>query len=461
MDPYDLVVIGSGAAGQSAAATAVHLGASRVAIVEGRTLWGTCVNVGCIPSKFLLALADMQFYGNYHHAGITTVSRFDLPLALGRKKSLIDRLKQAKQDRLIDTLHVELVQGMAQFRSPDELVAGERLIRGKKFIIATGSFPTIPRIEGLGAVPYLTSTEALSPDHIPGSLIVVGGRALGLEFAQLFSHLGTWVTLLQRSPKIIPEEEPEVSGLMTEYLTAEGIGIRTGVEIRGVRKTGEGVTISATIAGADRDFSAEQLLLATGRTPDTATLRLDLAGVKTGKDGTVLVDSTLKTSAPHIWAAGDVTGEPMLETSARFGGEVAAMNALSGQVRPFDRQVLPHGIYTTPQVAGVGLTEERAVREGILPMTRCFRMDRLAKTSIAGDPRGLVKIVAESGTGRIVGIHICAPLATEMILAGVLAVKSRLTVSELADTMPAFPTAAESLVQCARAFRGTHTGCGG
>jgi len=461
MDRYDLVIIGSGAAGTSAAAAAVHFGASRVAIVEGGTMWGTCVNVGCIPSKFLLTLAGMQYYRNYHHAGLAIDSRFDLPAALAEKQTLIDRLKRAKYDTLVKKLGVELVQGTAEFRSPNELQVGERILGAEKIIIATGSSPSVPPIEGIREVPYITSAEALSPDHIPESLIILGGRALGLEFAQIYAHLGAQVTVLQRSSRIIPEEEPEISDLMEGYLASERMRIRTGVDIRKVKRAGEGITAVTIIDGKETDFFAEQLLLATGRTPVTSALRLERAGVKTAKNGAIIVDKTLKTSAPHIWAAGDVTGEPMLETSARAGGEIAAMNAFSGKVRAFDRSALSHGIYTSPQVAGVGMTEEKAIQAGLLVETRCISMDQLAKTAIAGDTRGTVKIIAERGTGRILGVHICAPLATEMIPAGVLAVKNRLSVTDFADTLFVFPTETEALLRCARAFRGRDAGCGG
>jgi len=459
MEYYDLVIIGSGAAGTSAATAAKHLGTPSVAIVERGLLWGTCINIGCIPSKFLLTLADLQYYKNYHHPSISIDSRFHLNEALGEKQALIERMRQRKFDRIFSHLGIELIEGDAEFISPQELQVGDRLITGKHFIIATGSLPSVPPIDGINAIPFMTNVEALNPDRIPDSLIVIGGRALGLEFAQLYTHLGTRVTLLQRSPQIIPEEEPEIAKLMTEYLIAEGIDIQTNVEVKNVRRTGNDTIVSISVQGIDHEVSAKHLLLATGRTPNTKTLHLERAGVMTGKSGAILVDETMKTTAPNIWAAGDVVGEPQLETAARAGGEIAVINALTERLLRFDRSTLPHGIFTAPQVASVGTTEEQAKHAGLNPESRCLYLDVLAKSAIVGDTRGVVKIVAEETSGRILGIHICAPLATEMIQEGVLAVKHRLTVTDLQETFHVFPTATEVLQACARKFRKKRDDC--
>ena len=454
---YDLVVIGSGAAGATAATTAVHLGASRVAIVDQGPLWGTCVNNGCIPSKFLLTLGEHHFYKNHGHAGLCTDSRFDLPAALAEKDALITRLKQKKSKRIIDGLGIELIEGGAEFISPLELRVNTRVIAANRFIIATGSSPAIPPVPGMETVPFMTNIEALQPERIPETLVVIGGRALGLEFAQLYVHLGSKVTILQRSQQIAPEEEPEISDLLAGYLRDEGIEIHTSAGIRSVAKAGGGVAISASIEGAEYTFTAERLLLATGRTPNTNGLRVDRAGVMTGHDGAVIVDATLKTTADSVWAAGDVTGEPMLETGARYGGEIAAMNAFLGLKRSFDRSFLPHGIYTMPQVAGVGLTEAKARNAGLDPETRTLLMDTVSRSAIMGDTRGLVKIVAGKSDGGVLGVHVCAPLATEILQAAIIAVSRHLTVSDLADMYHVFPTTGEAVSLCARQFR--KSGC--
>jgi mercuric reductase len=451
--PHDLVIIGSGAAGQTAASTAVHLGASRVAIVEGGTLWGTCVNYGCIPSKFLLSVAEYHFYKNHNHDGIKIDSRFDLPFTLAEKDALISRLVQKKWDHLLSHLGVELIRGNAEFISDRELKIGDRIVTSECFIIATGSLPAPPPIEGITSVPFMTSREALSPQNVPRSMVVIGGRALGLEFAQLYAHLGTEVTLLQRSSRIIPDEEPELAAALQGYLAAEGIDIRTRAEIRKVEKNGEKVTVTAIINDEEQKISAECLLLATGRLPNSEGLRPERAGVNVGKNGAVIVDKTLKTSSPRIWAAGDVTGEPMLETAARYGGAIAAANALSGTTRQFDPAELPRGIFTSPQVASVGMTEEQARRAGHSTVCRCTLLNAVSRTAMIGDTRGMVKIVADQTDERILGVHICSPLATEIIQQGYFAVKYHLNIQDLIDTYYVFPALSEIISICARSFR--------
>jgi mercuric reductase len=450
---YDLIVIGTGAAGTSAAARAVHLGARRVALIEHDRLFGTCINVGCIPSKFLLAIANIHYYRDYGHQGIEVKSMYDPLLVLDEKNAVLQTLRRKKEQHLFEKLGIELVRGTARFESPDEIRVNGRTIRSNRFIIATGSSPFVPDIEGLSSVTYMTSVEALEPEQIPRTLIVVGGRAIGLELAQLYAHLGSRVTLLQRNPLIIPEEEPVISRLLARSLMTEGIMIETGTDILGIRNHDAGVEVSARIKGATVTVRADRILMATGRTPNTRELGLEAAGVSTGKKGEILVDETLRTSSPHVWAAGDVLGEPQLEPVAGMGGYIAAENALLGTGKKIDLSAPPHAIYTMPQVASVGLTEAVAQRQGILHECRTISLDRLGISAITSGIPGIVKIVAEKNRGRILGVHICAPVAAEMIHEGMCAVKFGITVDDLIDTIHVFPTYTGAIQVCARSFR--------
>ncbi|HXX55955.1 MAG TPA: mercury(II) reductase [Methanoregula sp.] len=459
MGEYDLIIIGSGAAGFSAATQARHLGAERVAIIERGTLWGTCVNFGCVPSKLLITVGELLYYRNYRHPGLEVTSRFSLAATLQEKQDIIRRSLERKQQALVGELGVDIIRGEAAFVSPDAVRAGGEEFSAPRFIIATGSKATIPRIDGIETVDRpMTSTEALEPDAVPGRLIVVGGRALGLEFAQLYAHLGSAVTVLQRSSSLVPEEEPVLARLLAESLAEEGLAIRTGAGIRRIAGTGGGVRVEAAIGGEETTVEADRILFATGRSPNTRELRPELAGVTLGKNGEVLVDRFLRTSAPHIWAVGDVLGEPQLEVAAKAGGVIAAENAIAGRGRVFDTAALPHAVFTTPQLAAVGMTEARARAAGIQTVSRCIRMDTLVKSAIAGDTRGMVKIVAEAGTERICGVHIIAPLAADMIQEGVLAVKHGLSVQDIISTFHVFPTMTEAIWVCARAFRHPSSG---
>jgi mercuric reductase len=450
---YDLIILGTGAAGTSAATRAHHLGVERMALVDRGPLWGTCMNTGCIPSKLLLAVGDLHYYRNYGHRGLEVTTKLSPGEVLREKRDLIRRLQDRKAHRILGEFGVELAEGTARFVSPREIEVNGRRMEGRRFIIATGSSPSLPRVEGLSMVPYLTNIEALELEEIPGSIIVVGGRSLGLEFAQIFAHFGSKVTLLQRSPRIVPEEEPEISSALDEALRGEGIVIHTGADLVGVRKEGDGIGVTARVRGGAEKFTAARILFATGRTPNTRDLDLAACGVKTDPKGAIAVDDTMQTSVPHIWAAGDVTGDPMLEPWAGVGGAIAAENALSGKGRRIDRSSLPHAVFTTPQVASVGITEAQARAKGITVKCRSVSLEGISRAVMTGDTRGLVKIVTDEGTGKILGVHICAPLAAEIIHEGVLAVKFGLTVRDLVDTFHVFPTMAGAIQDCARAFR--------
>ena len=326
-------------------------------------------------------------------------------------------------------------------------------IEGGKFIIATGSSPRILPIQGIDRVEYVTNVEALSLNDRPESMLVVGGRALALEFAQMYAHMGTDVTLLQRSERIIPEEEPEISDALRQYLEAEGIRILTGVQVQRVSEKNGKKIVVASRNGRQFEARGDELLMATGRQPNTEDLALDIPGVRLREDGAVKVNQEMHTTASHVWAAGDVIGEPMLETIAAKEGATAAENALRGTHKKVDFLPVPKAIFTSPQVASVGLTDQEANEKGYKCTCRTVEMSKVPKAITIRDTRGLIKMVADSTSGRILGVHILAENAADIIHEAVLAVKFKLTIDDIIDTVHVFPTMAESIKLVATSFR--------
>jgi len=331
---YDLIILGGGAAAFSAAIRADRNGAKAV-MIDGGTIGGTCVNVGCVPSKRLLAVGDQFFrVARRPFQGLNLEDGWsaDFRAVIRAKDRIVASLRKGKYADVLASLKgVDYVRGQAAFMSPREVKAGGQRYEGKKFVIATGSSATVPPIPGIEGVGYLTNVEALSLQERPDSMIVLGGRALGLEFAQMYQNMGTPVTVLQRSARIVPEEEPEVSEYLRRYLEEDGVRIHTGVEILSVAQTKERKVVTAKIGERKRKFEADALLLGTGRTPNTETLNLPAAGVRVKADSGVKVDAQMRTTAPHIFAGGDVKGKPMLETTAAKEGYIAAENALANR----------------------------------------------------------------------------------------------------------------------------------
>ena len=329
---------------------------------------------------------------------------------------------------------------------------GKKIITANKFLIATGARAMIPPLEGLDETSYLTNEEALSLKELPDSMIVIGGRALGLEFAQMYAHFGTQITILQRSDRLLPEDEPEISDALKFYLEEEGVIIHTGVEIKRVSGNGKMKIVDVTVKGKEREFKAEQLLLATGRKPNTDSLHAGNAGVELDQNGFVRVNDEMQTSAPNIWAAGDVIGEPMLESIAAKEGAVAVNNAFSEKKRKINFKEVPSALFTYPEVARVGYTDAGANGKGIKCNCGVLALEQVPKSHIIGDTRGLIKLVLNWEDKKIIGVHILSPHAADLIHEGVLAVKFGLTIDDIIDTVHIFPTLSEGIKLAAQSF---------
>ncbi len=449
---YDFVAIGAGSAAFAAAIRATNLGA-RVALVERNTVGGTCVNVGCIPSKNLLAAAE-----TYHHAGhhpfdgvSTSQGGVDMSALVDVKSDVVDMLRKEKYVDLADHYGFDIIRGNARFSGPESIEVDTRDVRAGHFLISTGSAPWAPPIEGLEASGYLTSTTAMELKELPESMIVIGGNYIGLEMGQLFASLGTRVTIVEALERIAPLEEPEISEWMTRILVDQGIEIIAGAKV--VRaETGAMKAVVADIDGEERRFEAAELLVATGRRPVLDGLDLAAAGIQTDERGKLVLDDELRTTNQNIYAAGDVTGAPQFVYVAAAQGTLAADNAVGGARRKMDYRALPRVTFTSPNIAAVGLTDEQARAQGYDCECRVLELEHLPRPIVNLDTRGAFKIVAERGTGKILGVHAIAPNAGDVILAGVYAIKFGLTVQDLADTWAPYLTVAEGIKLTAQTF---------
>ncbi|WP_298342802.1 mercury(II) reductase [Ferrimicrobium sp.] len=457
---YDLAIIGSGSAAFSTAIHAVGLGA-QVVLIEQGTIGGTCVNVGCVPSKALLAGAEARHEAlTQPFPGISTkAGPVDMGALIGGKSDLVAGLRRDKYEDLAQAYGFPVIQGVATFGVDGALrvhhqggVDGGEEIRADQYVIATGAMPSIPAIPGLASVKYLTSTTAMELEELPGRLIVIGANAVGLEQAQLFSHLGATVTIVEVRDRIAPFEEPEISAMLERVLVEEGVEVLTGAMIGGVSQIGDQIRIELTHLGQSRSLEGDALLVATGRMPNTAALGLEHVGVALGPRGEVVVDDQLRTTNPKIFAAGDVTGAPQFVYVAGQHGTIVADNALSNAGRRVDYRTLPRVTFTTPQVASVGLTDEGAIAAGYRCDCRVLELSSVPRALVNRDTRGLVKIVADGDTGVVLGIHLLANGAADSILAGVYALEANFTVDQLASIWAPYLTMSEAIRLGAQSF---------
>ena len=448
-----VAIIGSGSAAVAAAIRAAGEGA-QVTLIEQGILGGTCVNIGCVPSKILIRAAHVVHEQEHHpFEGIGRVSpSVDRRRLVSQQQARVDELRQAKYQDILDANpNINLLQGRARFTAPGILTVQhngqEKVIKADRVLIATGAAPAVPPIPGLKDTPYWTSTEALVAETLPEHLVVLGGSAVGLELAQAFLRLGSKVTVLELLPRLLPREDESIGTGLQTILEREGMRILTRVKTKSVRHADSRFEVdlgTETVAG-------DRLLVATGRQPNTADLGLEEIGVKTEKNGAILVDEHLRTSAANVYAAGDCTSQPQFVYVAAAGGTRAAVNMLGGDAA-LDLSAMPSVVFTDPQVATVGLSEADAKARGLAVNTRTLTLDNVPRALANFETEGFIKLVADGTSGRLLGAQILAPEAGEIIQTAVLAIKHGMTVKELADTMFPYLVMAEGLKLCAQTF---------
>lgn len=448
-----LVVLGAGSAAFAAAIKATEAG-YRVALIEEGTLGGTCVNVGCVPSKALLRAGELAWAAGHHpFAGLSTSpGPADLAALVTQKDALVAELRQKKYADLADDYGFEVISGHGRFVSPDVVEASGRRLSATAFLVAAGASPAAPPIPGLAEAGYLTSTTALELTTVPRRLVVIGASAIGLELGQFFLHLGSQVTFIDVAERIAPFEEPEASTALAEVLENQGATIYTGAQVLEVRRAEGHVDVSVHAARRSFDLVADEILVATGRRPNTGGLGLDAAGIQIGKCGAIVVDDELRTTNPRVFAAGDVTGASQFVYVSAYQGALAAENALSGASRKADLSGLPRVTFTSPQIAAAGLTEVQARQAGREVATSVLPLDAVPRALVNHDTHGLVKLVADAPTGRLLGASVVAEGAGDVIQSAVLAIRHGLTTDELAATFYPYLTMAEGLKLAAQTF---------
>ena len=390
-----LIIIGGGSAAFAATIEAREQGARVTMINDGLPIGGTCVNVGCVPSKNLIRAAEtLHRSKNNPFPGIQTDGTItDFDAVMNQKNTLVQELRQKKYiDIIKDMKDFRLIRGHASVISPTSVEVNDETIEGDNILIATGARPYVPEIEGLHDVPYLTSEEAFELDKLPESIIVLGGRYIALEIAQMFARLGSQVTILQRSARILPNEINDLTESITNYLSKEGINIITGNNFQRVYELEGYILVESKVSNKLRTYKAEKLIVATGRTPNTAKMGLKKVGVETGNNESIIVNENLQTTIPSIYAAGDVLGKNMFVYTAAYEGKLAARNALTDEKVNSDYTVLPWVIFTDPQITGVGLDENQAEAQGMNVETSTINLDQIPRAIAARDTRGFIKL---------------------------------------------------------------------
>jgi len=450
-----VAVIGSGSAAFAAAIRAAEEGA-RVTIIEAAdAIGGTCVNVGCVPSKIMIRGAHIAHLMRGHpFEGIAKPSpALDRIKLVAQQRARVDELRQAKYQAILDTNpNINLMKGKARFKDPHTLIVtradgAEKVVSAERILIATGAAAAVPPIPGLQDTPYWTSTEALVAATLPAHLIVLGGSAVGLELAQAFLRLGVKVTVVELMQRLLPREDEDIGRELQKILEQEGMRILTAVQTKSVRH--ERNTFEIELAG--ETLKGDAVLVATGRRPNTVDLGLAAARVKTEKNGAIIIDDHLRTTVEHVYAAGDCTNQPQFVYVAAAGGTRAAINMMGGDAT-LDLSTMPAVVFTDPQVATVGLTEAQAKEQGVETESRMLTLDNVPRSLANFDTRGFIKLVAEKQTGRLLGAQVLAAEGGEIIQTAALALRHRMTIHDLADQLFPYLTMVEGLKLAAQTF---------
>jgi dihydrolipoamide dehydrogenase len=445
---YDLLVIGAGPAGSGAASTAAEQG-RRVGLVERDKIGGTCLNYGCDPTKALLHIADVLDKARHaEQYGLSVAgAAADWQVIQKHIRQIVDEVRGGDDQQVRDQLSkqgIDVIKGEARFQSSHELVVDDRTLRAEQILIATGSQAIVPDIPGLRDAGFITNKEAIWLPELPRRLAIVGGGPIGVEFAQLFQRFGVQVTILEQGPAPLPKDDRELADMLCDLLADAGVDIQTNVELLSVERQEDGKALAFRCAdGSRQHLLVDEILVAVGYQPALESLNLAAAGVETNDDG-VVVDANLRTSVPHIWAAGDISGGYQFTHVAYDQGRLVASNAFADQPQPFDDRAIPWVTYTSPELAHVGKTEQQLREEKVAYRVGRKPMDEVERAVVTRQAAGLVKLLVGED-GHVLGGHILAANAGELIAPVALAMRAGLTAEQLAGTILPYPTLAEGV----------------
>jgi mercuric reductase len=450
----NVAIIGSGSGAFAAAIRAVDEGA-HVTMIEAGTVGGTCVNVGCVPSKIMIRSAHVAHtHATSPFPGIKSrPAQVDRAALVAQQQQRVEELRFAKYQNIIDTnANINMVQGVARFQDPHTLIVKrsdgrETQLKADRVLIATGASPAIPPIPGLKESPYWTSTDALMAEALPQHLIIIGSSIVAVELGQAFLRLGSKVTMIARS-KVLFREDPAIGDALEDALKGEGMKILTHIQTRSVAHRDRMFQVE-TSAGV---VSGDRLLVATGRRPNTSGMNLEAIGIKLDQRGAIQVDDHSRTGVPDVYAVGDCTNQPQFVYVAAAAGTRAAINMTGGDAA-LDLATMPAVVFTDPQVATVGLTEAEARLKGIETDSRMLTLDNVPRALANFDTRGFIKVVAEAGSGRLLGVQAVADQAGELIQTAALAIRNGMMIDDLAGQLFPYLTMVEGLKLCAQTFR--------
>lgn len=453
---FDLVILGSGSTAFAAALRAAELGKTAV-MTESRIVGGTCANRGCLPSKNLIEAARILYESSHpRYPGLTPVRMgLDFRALVRQKDEVVHEYRKKKYESLIGG-GISLEKGPVQFVDPHTVTVDGKQLRGEKLLIATGSRPVVPEIDGLERVPYITS-DLLTADEgaelrdLPDSLLIIGGGYIALELGQMFRRFGSDVTILERNEQLLARGyEPEAGREIGKIFESEDIHVVTRALIRQVRQQKGQVVATALVDDSEREFRAEKLLIATGRRPNSDQIAIERAGVRINGSGELIVDENLRTNVPHIFAAGDVIGREaksqMATPVGSHDGGIAGHNALSGEeLLRVNQRVIPRAIFTDPQIGIVGLTEQQAIAEGHPCWCNTVPMSLVPRAGAIRDTRGIVKMVADDKTEEVLGVSMVGSNAGEVIHEAAMGLRFHAKVRDFIDLLHVYPTMAEAL----------------